>query len=201
MSDRVGRRELRAQAGFEDRRSPATRSTVMVLVCLLVIAPGGCGGLSVREPWVRNAIEDREERLEALNHLSSASGAVLLRYDLLKTSARDPAAAARILETKLEAEPVHDGALALAELSYQAGLWQRSKSRKSAIDWYRDAAALAALALEEPTGSRPDLAVRIHNGAVARLIRASQDEAGRPGATGGRSWKSTGSCYRPRRPT
>ena len=109
----------------------------------------------------------------------------LLRYDLLKTAARDPAGAARILETKLEAEPVHDGALALAELSYQAGLLERSRSPKSQSAWYRDAAALAALALEEPGGSRPDLAIRIHNGAVSRLIRASQAEGRRPG----RNWR------------
>ncbi len=185
MSDRVGRRELQARAGLDDRPSPPVRSISIVLVCLLAIAPLGCGGLSVSEPWVRNAIEGRLERSQAINHLSSATGAVLLRYDLLKTSSRDPAAAVRTLETKLEAEPVHDGALALAELSFQAGLLERSNSRNRAMDWYRDAAALATLALEEPAGSRPDLAVRIHNGAVARLIRASQAEAGRPG----RNWR------------
>jgi pimeloyl-ACP methyl ester carboxylesterase len=155
------------------------------LFCLLAIAPISCGGLSVREPWLRNAIADRKERFQATNQLSSATGAVLLRYDLVAAAALDPAGAARILEKKLEAEPVHDGALALAELSYQAGLSDRSKSPKSSTAWYRDAAVLAALALEEPGGSRPDLAVRIHNGAVSRLIRASQAEARPPG----RNWR------------
>jgi pimeloyl-ACP methyl ester carboxylesterase len=185
MSDRVGRRESHAPVGLEDRPSPAARSIGLVILCTLAIAPVGCGGLKVSEPWVRNAIEDRLERSQAINHLSSATGAVLLRYDLLKSSARDPAAVVRILETKLEAEPVRDGALALAELSFQAGLLDQSKSRQRAMDWYRDAAALATLALEEPAGSRPDLAVRIHNGAVARLIRDSQAEASRPG----RNWR------------
>ena len=37
----------------------------------------------------------------------------------------------------------------------------------------------AALALEEPGSSRPDLAIQIHNGAVSRLIRASQAEGRR----------------------
>ena len=131
-------------ASGEGNRAPAPGSRIGLrprlvrfrawLVVLLVLAPWGCGGLSVREPWVRNAIEDREERLQATNQLSSATGAVLLRYDLAQDfrPATRPSAA-RILETKLEAEPVHDGALALAELSYQAGLLERSKSRESAI--------------------------------------------------------------------
>ena len=79
--------------GLEVRPSPAARSIALAaLRLLLAIAPFGCGGLSVREPWLRNAIEDRKERLQATNQLSSATGAVLLRYDLLDTAARDPAA-------------------------------------------------------------------------------------------------------------
>ncbi len=164
---------------------PLARSILAWAAALVLLASIGCGGLSVREPWLRNSIEDRNERLEATRQLSSATGAVLLRYDLLKTAARDPADAALILERRLDAEPVHDGALALAELSYQAGLLERSRARESKTAWYRDAATLAALALEEPGGSRPDLAIRIHNGAVSRLIRASQAE----GRRAGRNWR------------
>jgi pimeloyl-ACP methyl ester carboxylesterase len=151
---------------------------------LLFFALPGCGGLSVHEPWLRNAIVDRTERLKATNELSSATGAVLLRYGLLQTASSNPGEAAHMLEKHVETEPVRDGALALAELSYQAGLLERARSPESS-DWYRDAAVLATLALEEPGGSRPDLAVRIHNGAVSRLIRASQVEGRRPG----RNWR------------
>ena len=172
--------------GLRFEPTPAVRSILAALVCLLAIVPIGCGGLSVREPWLRNAIEDRKDRFKATNQLSSATGAVLVRFDLLDAAASDPAVAAVSLQTKVETEPVHDGALALAELSYQAGLSVRSRSSKSPSAWYRDAAVLATLALEEPGGSRPDLAVRIHNGAVSRLIRASQAEGRRPG----RNWRT-----------
>jgi pimeloyl-ACP methyl ester carboxylesterase len=170
---------------MEDRPLPTARSILASVAALILLASIGCGGLSVCEPRLRNAIADRKDRLQATSQLSSASGAVLLRYDLLNTAARDPADAALVLERKLEVEPVHDGALALAELSYQAGLLERSRSQKSKSAWYRDAATLAALALEEPGGSRPDLAIKIHNGAVSRLIRASQAE----GRRAGRNWR------------
>ena len=171
-----GRRDSRARDGTEDRRLPTARLIPHLAAVLLVLAPGGCTGLRVREPVLRNAIADRVARLQATNQLSGASGAVLQRYDLVKTAAGNPAGAARALEKKLAVEPVHDGALALAELAYQAGLLERSRAARSKAAWYRDAAILATLALEEPGGSRPDLAIKIHNGAVSRLIRASQAE-------------------------
>jgi pimeloyl-ACP methyl ester carboxylesterase len=183
---RFVRTDSHARDGMEDRPLPTARSMLAAATAaLLMLAPIGCGGLSVREPRLRNAIEDRREWLQATNQLSAATGAVLHRYDLIKHTAGDPGGAVEILTQKLEAEPVHDGALALAELSYQAGLLARSRSPKSKSAWYRDAAVLAALALEEPGGSRPDLAIRIHNGAVSRLIRASQAE----GRQAGRNWR------------
>ena len=91
---------------------PTARSILGWAAALFLLVPIGCNGLSVREPWIRNAIHDRTERRQATNQLSSATGAVLLRYDLLKTAARDPGAAASILGTKLESgPPLHDGAL------------------------------------------------------------------------------------------
>ena len=146
---------------------------------------GGLRGLE-RARALAAECDHRPRRADARRRINSAAptGAVLLRFDLLGTASVDPGGAARILEKKLEAEPVHDGALALAEVSYQAGLLERQRSPKSWA-WYRDAAVLASLALEESAGSRPDLAVRIHNGAVSRLIRASQAEARQPG----RNWR------------
>jgi pimeloyl-ACP methyl ester carboxylesterase len=185
MPQVFARRESRARAGLEYRSTRHAGLSQFVLVCLLLILPLGCTGLSVREPVLRNAIADRKERLQAKNELSAATGVVLARFDLLKTAAGDPAKAARSLEEKLEAEPVHDGALALAELSYQAGLSERARSPKAST-WYRDAAVLAALALEDKEGSRPDLAIRIHNGAVSRLLRASQADAKPPA----RNWRT-----------
>jgi pimeloyl-ACP methyl ester carboxylesterase len=62
---------------------------------------------------------------------------------------------------------------------------RQSAAPGSAISWYRDAAALAWLALNDPASSSPELAIRIHNGAVARLVRVSQAEAG----PAGRNWR------------
>jgi len=185
MSDRFGRTERRACARVEDRSSRATRLPFAVVACLLIIASPGCGSVSVHECWIRNAIDDRIERWDATNHLSGVTGTLLARHDLVGTAANDPGAAARILESRLQTAPEPDGAFALAELSYQAGLSRGPRSSRSAMAWYRDAAVLAWLALAEPAAQRPDLAVQIHNGAVKRLIRASQAEGGRPG----RNWR------------
>jgi pimeloyl-ACP methyl ester carboxylesterase len=159
---------------------------------LLLLTLGGCAPITAREAWLRTAIADRKERFQATRHLSNATGAVLARHDLVEAAAGDPAAAVGLLADQLGgpredsgAPGETDGALALAELSYQAGLLRQSQAPTSALPWYRDAAALAWLALAEPAGSRQDLALEIHNGAVARLLRASQAGSG----AGGRSWR------------
>ena len=168
---------------------------------VLNISSAGCSTLSVREAWLRNVIDDRREQFEATSHLSNATATVLARHGLLETAANDPSGASRVLETRFQAEPETDGALAMAELSFRAGLIWGSTSPQSAMAWYRDAAALAWLALADPKGSRSDLALRIHNRSVARLIRASQAEAG----ADGRNWRQVlaeqGISLRAPRPT
>jgi pimeloyl-ACP methyl ester carboxylesterase len=176
MPQLLRRKESRARLG---------RSILVAVACLLTITWAGCANLSVREAWLRTAIDDRREQFEATNHLSRATATVLARHGLLETAANDPSGAARALEARVQAEPETDAALAMAELSLRAGLIWGSTSPTSAMAWYRDAAALAWLALTDPKFSRSDLALRIHNGAVARLIRASQEEAGPIG----RNWR------------
>jgi len=177
--------ESQPRLGLNDRWPPTARPKLAVVAGLLIIAAAGCANISVREAWLRNAIDDRKDRFEATHRLSDATSAVLTRHGLLEMAANDPAGSARILEACLRSETETDAALALAELSYQSGLMTNSESPTSAMAWYRDAAAFAWLALANPAGSRRDLAVQIHNSAVARLIRASQEEAGR----GGRDWR------------
>jgi pimeloyl-ACP methyl ester carboxylesterase len=126
---------------------------------------------------------------------------VLERHNLLCLAADDPAAAVRALEPQLQAKPDADLALALAEISYKSGLRKRLRPDRSEAAWYRDAAAFAWLALADSATTRPDLAVQIHNSAVARLIRLSQAQASR----GNQSWRqvlqeqgielSTPTCY------
>ena len=181
MPHLFARRESRARAGLDDRFSPAARSST------------GGPGMSHRDRTRRLRGLERPRALAAecdhRPHRADEGDESTQQRDRCGLASlrsrgappRSTPGAARILEQKLEAEPVHDGALALAELSYQAGLLERQRSPKSAA-WYRDAAVLAIARTRGTGGSRPDLAVRIHNGAVSRLIRASQAEgqAGRP---------------------
>ena len=117
--------------------------------------------IKARDARLRNAIEDGWERIEANRGLnvSFETGSVLARLGLLAQAQEDPAGAARRLETHLQTQCEPDGALALAELSYHVGLASQTGSPATALAWYRDAAALAALALADPAGTRPDLAL------------------------------------------
>ncbi|SIO58367.1 Chlorophyllase [Singulisphaera sp. GP187] len=134
---------------------------------------------------MRNALEGRRERVEAMRLLSAPTGVFLTRHGLVDEAANDPGATARWLETRLAAQPEPGGALALAELSFREGLLRERKSPASALPWYRDAAACAALALAEPAGSSSESAIETHNLALKRLIRLSQDD----GVRGERSWR------------
>jgi pimeloyl-ACP methyl ester carboxylesterase len=103
---------------------------------------------------------------------------------LLAQAQDDPATAARLLEARLHTKYEPGGWLALAELSYHAGLMCQTGSPLAALPWYRDAASLAVYTLSEPANAQPNLALEIHNRAVARLFRISQAKVFR----GGRDW-------------
>jgi pimeloyl-ACP methyl ester carboxylesterase len=166
-------------------KSSRTRASCAALLSTLLVC--GCAGITAHENHVANALADWKERIDYTRSLSGATSVVVARNGLAEIAANDPGTAARLLENKLQAtsDPQPDGALALAELSYQAGLAQPSRAPELAMAWYRDAATLAALALAEPKCSSPNQALQIHNGALARLIRVSQDQAGRDG----RNWR------------
>jgi len=154
---------------------------------LLIIASTGCVDVRARDARLRNAIDESWERVEANRGLnvSFEMGSVLARLGLLAQAQHDPAKAARLLEARLQTECEPGGWLALAELSYHVGLARQSGSPLASLAWYRDAAALAGLALADPAGARPDAALAIHNRAVARLVRISQAKD----VLRGRSWK------------
>ena len=134
-----------------------------LVACLLLATSAGCAGVKAREPFLRNAIRDRIEDYEATRDPAGPWASVLTREGLIELARSDPAAAATRLEDRLRDRPDSDGALALAELSYRAGLARQSRAPDEAMAWLRDAAALASLSLREPGGSRPDLAVQLHN--------------------------------------
>lgn len=159
------------------------RLRVIVGVFVLLGVQAGCAGVRSRETRFLNAIEERWERFDSSRALSGSSGTALQRHGLVEAAANDPATAARTLEARLAKHADPEGTLALAELSYQAGLQQQSKAPSASLAWYRDAAQLAALSLSDSTNPQPEVAVRIHNNALARLIRVSQSEAERTGTT------------------
>jgi pimeloyl-ACP methyl ester carboxylesterase len=154
------------------------RASCVAVACLCL---AGCAGISAREAILQNAARDARDRLGARRPPSPPTTAVLVRHRLLDSARQDPAATASILEARLSARPEPDGALALAELSYRTAL-ARPGDDLSAMAWNRDAATLASLALADPLTTRPDLAVDLHNRALARLIRLAQTASvdGRP---------------------
>jgi Alpha/beta hydrolase family len=188
MVGSVGHTIWPKRPGPRNWRSSGPHLSRILAVCVLVIAPAGCLGVNARDDRLRNAVEDGWERIEANRGLnvSLETGAVLARHRLLIEAQEDPASAARLLESHLQAQTEPDGAMALAELSYHVGVDRQTKTPVDAMRWYRDAAILAALALGDAATSRPDLATDIHNRAVARLIRVAQTRHVRDG--GKRSW-------------
>jgi pimeloyl-ACP methyl ester carboxylesterase len=154
---------------------------------LLLTSCSGCLDVRAREPRLRNALDDGWECAQATAGLNVGveTGAVLVRTGLLAQAQQDPAVAARLLESRLQAEYIPNGRLALAELSYHVGLVSQTKSPEESLAWFRDAASLAALALAESTGVREHAALEIHNHALARLIRISHSKD----VAHGHNWK------------
>jgi pimeloyl-ACP methyl ester carboxylesterase len=183
MGSPCGRTIGRDQQQAGNGPAPTSRPGRSLAACILSIALAGCVGIETNDARIRNAVEDGWERTLATRGLdvSPATTAVLSRQGLILQAQKDPAEAARLLETRLQARCEPDGALALAELSYHVGLADQTRSPAVALDWYRDAATLAALAMAEPACSQADQAVAIHNRAVARLIRLAQTRRAREG--------------------
>lgn len=157
----------------EHRRS---RSTVWVISLSLAALSTGCAGVKARDSIVRNYLRDRREVREAEANPVNPCAAVFAREGLLELALRDPAQAASRLEDRLRDQPDADGALALAELSYRAGLARQASAPDEAIAWLRDAAALASLSIRESAGSNEREAMKLHNRSLARLIRIAKIE-------------------------
>jgi len=171
-----GRATWARYTGPRNGRTRVSRLSRTLAMCMISFTLAGCANIKAHDARIRNVVEDGWERVEASRGLnvSFETGGVLARQQLLTLAQKDSAGAARLLEARLEIQPERNGALALAELSYHVGVAWQTGSPVGALAWYRDAATLAALALADTAGSRPDLAVEIHNRAVARLIRLAQ---------------------------
>jgi len=144
------------------------------------------GAARTREAPVRNAARDGADRVASNLGVSACAKGVLSRHGLLEAALVDPGGAALRLEAALGSHPGGEpgGPLALAELWYRAALRQPHHDPASAVPPLRAAAAAAALALADPDVGCCDRAVLVHNDAVARLVRISQDER----VSAGRNW-------------
>ncbi len=187
MVSPLGRPQSCHFRGLTNQRWPMPGPGHAAIACVLMVAAAGCANINARDAHLKNAINDHWERAQSTYsvNLSGPTCAVLAGQGLLEVALADPDFGARQLEQRLRTQPEPNGALALAELSYHAGLRHQTGDPVTAIIWYRDAAVLASLALAERGGSQPDLATRIHNESLARLIRVSQSSIVRQG----RSWR------------
>jgi hypothetical protein len=157
---------------------PAERARVLFLVILLATSTA-CNSVKARSPRLRNALRDRLEVFETVRPPTFPWAAVLVREGLVELAEKDPASAVTRLEDALRHQPHPEGLLALAEVSFRAGLEREALHPAESLPWFRDTAALATLALQNQGTTRPDLATNLHNQAVARLLRHAQHVAHR----------------------
>ena len=155
-------------------------------ITIVLGAAFSAGAVRTREAPVLNAARDGADRVVSNVGESACTHGVLSRHGLLRAALVDPGCAALRLEAALASRPEGEPGvtLALAELWYRAALRQPHHDPASAVPPLRAAAAAAALALTEPDGECCDRAIEVHNDAVARLVRISQDER----IAGGRDW-------------
>ena len=172
--------------------APGSRLRRILAVCCLClsVAVCGCVGIRANNDELRVAAQDGWDRFEAARGLKVCpeTAQFLAEHNLLVPAQKDPALAARLLEADLETQDQPNGALALAELSYQVGLGAQTTRPLEAISSFRDAATLAALQLNDPGGARPDVAIQIHNSGVERMIRLA--ESRRLKLIDGRDWRA-----------
>jgi hypothetical protein len=162
----------------------APRRRLAIAITLASVFSAGAAG-TCRAP-LRNAARDGAQRVASNFCLSAGAREVLSRHGLLRAALVDPGGAALGLEaaraSRSEGEP--GVSLALAELWYRAALRQPHHDTAAAVPPLRAAAAAAALALADPDLGCCDWAVLVHNDAVARLVRISQDQR----VSAGRDW-------------
>ena len=156
------------------------------MLSLALTAPG-CASVGAKPAWLRNAVRDRVDRFESVRGLNEPSYGLLSRQGLLYAARHEPDGAAASLEARLRAHPEPAGTLALAEVTYRAGLARERSDPDGALDRFRDAAVLAAISLSKEDGPSLEAAAEVHNRALARVLRLAQ----RPDVRRGRTWQET----------
>jgi len=167
----IGRSGICSSSAFEPR---IRRGLPLALALAAMIAAGAAG---TREATVHNIARDAADRVVSGLDLSACTSELLSRHGLRRAALLNPLDAALRLEAACESRPAEPGApLALAELWYRSALRPSHRDPATTVYPLRAAAAAAALALSGSGGGCCDRAVEVHNAAVARLVRISQDE-------------------------
>lgn len=167
----------RGESIVTGRRSSSSLSRGLAIAILFASAVSA-GAARTHDAPIRNAARDGADRVASNLGISTCTRKLLSRHGLLCVAAIDPELGALRLETALASRPKSEpgAALALAELWYRVALRQRPNDPDAAAPPLRAAAAAAALALGETGLECCDRVIAIHNDAVARLVRMSQDE-------------------------
>ena len=147
-------------------------------------APGARRGVPQRGPRPGRAVRGTEGPADPV-------GGLLARLGLADAATRDPAGTARAWKTTSSPGPSPAGPWPWPSCRTDPGCGRETRTPRLAMAWYRDAAALASIEMSDPVGVRPDLALALHNRALARLIRIAQDEAQRgPARLAGRDGRA-----------
>ena len=141
---------------------------------MATLMAGGCCSVQVRRATVYVCLCDRTERLVDSHVLSDFTCAVLRRDGLSVHAAKHhPDAATRALEALPDCDPARQ--LALAELCYRHARELDSLLPRPSLPWYRDSACWAARAASSGDCLIMEQATDIHNRAIERFVRLSQD--------------------------
>ncbi len=159
--------------------------------CLLLLTAltTGCGLASeARRAHLRVAFHEQSERLAARMRPSEPTVTVLAQAGLSSHGVKhDLDASLATLAAQNAQQPEANRTLALAELHYRAGRSRMRVQSEAAGRHYRDAAAYAILALNDPELQPLDhdqfhRAVELHNKAIDALVRSTWFERMLPGA-------------------
>ena len=164
-------------------RSSRLRRLAWIAPLLFVV---GCQSVGATRPWFRSAIHPQVEKFASVHSLSDLTETTLRRDGFLDRCKIDPEAVVRQLESRLDSNISPVQLLAISELSLRIGYQSRSRNPVEAMERFRDSAVYATSSLSDdaPESGQIELAIGLHNRAIAALIPMVMAESTRSN----RSW-------------
>jgi pimeloyl-ACP methyl ester carboxylesterase len=162
----------RQPAASSRPRIPIAGRLLPAAGCLLIMA--GCCAVQVRKATVFVCLRDRTERLCDSHVVSDFTCEVLRRDGIAVHAAKHaPGVAVRELEALGDCDAARQ--LALAELCYRHARKLDTLWPTPSLTWYRDSACWASRAASSGDPNIICQASDIHNRAIERMVRLSQD--------------------------